>query len=258
MRTSSRLKNNLIKKNQTSGHNTPESGTNIRTLKTDSTKASAFRRAPDDAVITITGNEPAANEPAGLKKKSLRPRYLTTDSMTRIALMSSISILLGFFPEIPMSVFAPWLKLDFAYLPMLLTGFSMGFVPGLIVLTAKNFFQFLTTNSGGAGQAADMIMGICMLLPAVVIYSRHRTRTGAMIGMICGILAMTGGALLSNWYILLPVFLGDGFSAYMEKHPALLWAGVVPFNLIKGVSVCVITFFLYKPLSRFLKEGMKA
>lgn len=187
-----------------------------------------------------------------------KPKYLTTESMTRIALMSAISTVLGFFPEIPMTFFAPWLKLDFAYLPMLLTGFSMGFVPGLIVLTVKNLFQLITTNSAGAGQAADMIMGICMLLPAVLIYKANRTRMGALIGMICGILAMTAGAVLANWFILLPVFLGDGFEAYMEAHPTLMWIAVVPFNLIKGVAVCAVTYFLYKPLSPFLKKGLKA
>ncbi|MBO2516662.1 MAG: hypothetical protein CW338_05185 [Clostridiales bacterium] len=193
-----------------------------------------------------------------LRQGSSGPKWLTTRTMATVAMMCAISTVLGFFPEIPMTFFAPWLKLDFAYLPMLLTGFSMGFVPGLIVLVVKNFFQLVTTNSAGAGQAADMIMGICMLLPATLIYKINRTRTGALIGMICGILAMTAGALLSNWYILLPVFLGDGFHSYMDSHPMLLWAAVVPFNLIKGTAVCLITFLLYKPLSPLLKKGMKA
>ena len=178
-------------------------------------------------------------------------------TISRIGMMGAIAAVLGFFPEIPMAFFAPWLKLDFAYLPMLLTGFSLGFLPGGIVLLIKNLFQLLTTNSFGVGQIADMIMGLSLLLPAVLVYHFRRTRSGALAGMAAGVAAMTLAGVLSNLFILLPAFLGDGFKAYMEGHPALVWASIIPFNLIKGGSVCLVTFLIYKPLSPFLKRGLK-
>ena len=52
-------------------------------------------------------------------------KRIDTGRMTRIGMMSAIAVILGFFPEIPMAFFAPWLKLDFSYVPMLLTGFSI-------------------------------------------------------------------------------------------------------------------------------------
>ena len=179
------------------------------------------------------------------------------ETISRIGMMGAIAALLGFFPEIPMAFFAPWLKLDFAYVPMLLTGFSLGFLPGLIVLVIKNLFQLLTTNSFGVGQIADMIMGLSLLLPASLVYHFRRTRAGALTGMVAGIAAMTAAGVLSNLFLLLPTFLGDGFTAYMESHPTLVWASIIPFNLIKGVSVCLVTYLLYKHLSPFLKRGLK-
>lgn len=178
--------------------------------------------------------------------------------LVRIAMMGAVAALLGFFPEIPMAFFAPWLKLDFSYLPMLLTGFAMGFVPGLIVLAIKNIFQLLTTNSAGVGQLADMLMGVAMLLPATLLYSRDHTRQNALRGMVAGVLAMIVVGMLANRFILLPFFLGDGFASYMDKNPYILLTAVVPFNLIKGVAVCLITFLIYKPLSPFLKRGLRA
>lgn len=185
-------------------------------------------------------------------------RRMDTGKMVRIGMMCAISTVLGFFPEIPMAFFAPWLKLDFAYVPMLLTGFSLGFIPGFLVLLVKNLFQFLTSNSAGIGQIADMLMGTAMLLPAVLIYRRNRTRNGALIGMAVGTLAMIAVGMITNRYLLLPFFLGDGFTGYMDSHPFILLTAVAPFNLVKGLVVSVVTFLLYKHLSPFLKRGLKA
>lgn len=185
-------------------------------------------------------------------------KRMDTGMMTRIGMMCALSTVLGFFPEIPMAFFAPWLKLDFAYVPMLLTGFALGFWPGFIVLLVKNLFQLLTTNSAGVGQIADMLMGVAMLLPAVLIYRANRTRKGALVGMVTGTLAMIVIGVLVNRFLLLPFFMGDSFAAYMEKNPYVLWIAVAPFNLVKGASVSLVTFILYKHLSPFLKRGLKA
>ena len=190
-----------------------------------------------------------------------KPKYLTTESMTRIALMSAISTVLGFFPQIKMVFFAPWLKLDFTYLPMLLTGFSMGFIPGLIVLTINNLIQLIATESAGVGQLADMIMGICMLLPTTMIYKTKRTRKHALIGMLFGVIAMVSISVPTNQFLLFPFYSkmsGQYVIDYLNAHPLILLTAVIPFNLLKGIVVCVITYFIYKPLSHFLKKGLKA
>ena len=83
------------------------------------------------------------------------------------------------------------------------------------------------------------------MAPAVLIYGRNKTRMTALIGMIAGILVMTVAAVLANLYILFPAFgIPDG-SKYIIPF-------TVPFNLIKGVALTVITFLIYKPLSPIL------
>lgn len=186
-----------------------------------------------------------------------RTNKMSVSMMTRIGLMCAISVVLGFFPEIPMAFFAPWLKLDFAYVPMLLTGYALGFWPGFIVLAIKNVFQALTSNSAGVGQIADMLMGTAMLLPAMLVYRANRTRKGALLGMMAGVLAMTVTGVLTNRFLLLPIFLGSNFASYMDSNPYILWVAFVPFNLVKGASVSAVTFLLYKRLSPFLKRGLR-
>lgn len=183
-------------------------------------------------------------------------KRMGVQQVVSIGMMGAISIVLGFF-EIPLAFFAPWLKLDFAYVPMLLTGFSLGFFPGFAVLLLKNLIQVFQSNSMMVGQLADMMMGCAMLLPATLVYQRMRTRKGAILGMACGVLAMVVMGVITNRYILLPAFMGDSFAAFLSDNPGFLWVTMVPFNLVKGGSVSIITFFLYRHLAPFLRRGMK-
>lgn len=176
---------------------------------------------------------------------------------TRIGMMCAVAVVLSYFPEIPMAFFAPWLKLDFSYVPILLTGFSLGPIAGFVILVIKNIFKLLTTSSVGVGEIADMLMGSSMLFSATLIYRRNRTIKGALTGMVVGICMMIVVGVLSNRFILLPFFLGDGFNGYMESNPYVLWIAVAPFNLLKGSVVCAITFALYKRLSPFLQQGFQ-
>lgn len=187
----------------------------------------------------------------------VRQGKMDVGRMARIGMMGAVAALLTYFPEIPLAFFAPFLKLDFSFTPVLLTGYALGFWPGFAVLVIKNIFKLLITTSAGIGELADMLIGTAMLLSAVLVYARMRSRKGALIGMILGTLAMVVVGVPANRYILFPFYLGDGMAAYMDAHPGFLWVAVAPFNLVKGAVISTVTFFLYKPLSPFLKKGLK-
>lgn len=191
--------------------------------------------------------------------KVTKPNYFTTQSLTRIAMMGAICGLLCYlnFP-----LFTPFLKMDFSFIPVILTGFSMGFVPGLIVLVIGNLLKLFGSMSQGVGQLANFIAGFAMLVVVCPFYRHFRTRTGAIIAMLLGTVLMTVAAVLANKYILFPAYGIKGDLVKMPGYEAsvtdcILYA-IIPFNLIKGVAVSVVTFLLYKPLSPFLKKGMKA
>ncbi len=180
---------------------------------------------------------------------------MDTGRVTRIGMMGALAALLSYFPEIPL--FTEFYKLDFSYVPILMTGYALGFWPGFAVLVIKNLFKLLITTSAGIGEIADVLAGVSMLMPATLVYGRMRTRNGALIGMGIGTVMMIIVGVLANRFILLPFYLGDGFAAYMESHPGFLWVATAPFNLVKGAAVSVATFFLYRPLAPFLKRGLK-
>ena len=72
----------------------------------------------------------------------------------------------------------------------------------------------------------------------------------ALIGMIIGIAVMVAAATLANLYILFPAYGVPNGGEYILPF-------TIPFNLIKGAALTVITFLIYKPLSPILHGKMR-
>ena len=148
-----------------------------------------------------------------------KPNIFSTPYLTRMAILTAISFLL-FLIQIPVVAFY---KLDLSNLPVLLGAFSMGTVPGLIILALKCMLALLRTTSGGVGDLADFIMSAALIIPASVLYHRHKTRKNALIGMAIGTLCMVVVGVLANKYIMLPFYMG---AYHMNMDGILKYANV--------------------------------
>lgn len=182
-----------------------------------------------------------------------------TVQLTNASLMTSLAILLSYFPEIPLAFFAPWLKLDFSFTPLLLLGFSTGPVLMMVGLLVTNAVHILGGTSGMVGELANMIVGLAFLLPPVLIYQGKKTRGQALTGMLLGTLLMVVAGILANRYILLPTYFGSNYESVLQSMgiplEGYLFGALIPFNLIKGLLNSLITFWLYKRLSVILKKA---
>ena len=78
------------------------------------------------------------------------------------------------------------------------------------------------------------------------------------------VMALLGGPLM-NYYVLIPLYskfmpIEQIFKLAALVNPGInsLWTyilyAVVPFNFVKALVVCTITYFLYKPLSPILHK----
>lgn len=172
--------------------------------------------------------------------------------LTYTALLAALAIMLSYFPEIPLAFFAPWLKMDFSFTPMLLAGFTLGPVAGLITMALTNLARLLGSTSAGVGELANVIVGSSYLLPAMILYRARRTQKAALVGMGIGIVLMVIAGVLSNMYILMPFFFGEKLAEFdMANYVA---TGVIPFNLVKGGINSLLVYLLYKRLSGLLKN----
>lgn len=186
---------------------------------------------------------------------------LSVQYMTRIAILGALSAIL-FVIEIPVIAFY---KLDFSTLPALLGAFSMGPLPGLAILLIKDLIGMLHSSSMYVGELADFIMGAAFILPAALIYRKHKTRKTALVGMTVGTLCMIAVSVLVNWKMMIPFYM-TAFHMDMEaiigmaqkampfvdtEWKVLLYV-TAPFNLLKGFVLSLLTFVLYKRLSPLL------
>lgn len=192
-----------------------------------------------------------------------RPMF-TVGVMTRVAILAAAASIL-FLIEIPVVAFY---KLDLSNIPVLLGAFSMGPVPGLMILALKSAIGLLHSSSAGVGELADFVMGAALVIPAALIYHREKTRKKAIIGLLAGTLCMVVIGVLVNKWVMLPFYMGafhmdmDGIIkaagvAGVDSEWKLLLLVTGPFNLLKGVVLCLVTALIYKPLSPILHDRIR-
>ena len=184
--------------------------------------------------------------------------------MTRVAILAAAASIL-FLIQIPIVAFY---KLDLSNIPVLLGAFSMGPVPGMMILALKSLIGLLSSSSAGIGELADFIMGAALVLPAALIYQQNKTRKSAIIGMAVGTLCMVIAGVLANKYIMLPFYMGafhmdmDGILRFanvagVDSEWKLLLMITGPFNLLKGVVLSVVAGLIYKTLSPILHAKVR-
>ena len=184
--------------------------------------------------------------------------------LIRIALLGAVSALL-YYIEVP--IIPPIYKLDLSAVPALIAGFAMGPLASLGVMAVKDLIGLTHTTSMGVGELADFLMSGSMTAVAAVIYRSRHTLRGAVLSLASGTVAMSAVAALANYFIMIPFYVQvmnmslDTILMLIAKTvPAVdsLWKmillAVVPFNLLKGVVLSIVTMLLYKRISPLIKD----
>ena len=189
-------------------------------------------------------------------------------TMVQIAMLSAVATVL-MLVEFPLPFIAPsFYELDFSEVPVLIGAFAMGPLAGAIIELIKILLNFVLngTMTAGVGELANFLMGCAFVVPAGIIYKKSKTKKNAVIGMVKGVICMAVAGCILNGAVLLPAY-GKAFGmptdAFVQMGSAIFpiidniftfcLFCVVPFNLIKGVVVSVMTLLLYKYISRLLK-----
>ena len=195
----------------------------------------------------------------------MRKKLLSTQTMVRIALLSAISFVLFRFLEIPVVGFY---KIDLSGIPVLLAGFSMGPLAGILTLLIKDLLGVIGSSSGGIGEIADFFMLASLVLPVTIIYQYRHTRTTVLWGLLGGTVLMIITGMLFNYYILIPLYTNfmsiEMIISIMDNALPFLKIDTLeklilyvtgPFNLLKGLVLSVLTYWIYPYVSALLKKG---
>jgi ECF transporter S component (folate family) len=174
----------------------------------------------------------------------------TTRKLTVLSMLTAIAVILIVF-NFPIPIFPPYLKFDFANVPVLVTSFAFGPIAGVMVtLIASAIQAFVVTGDGIYGFLMHAVATSSLAVAAGIVYRFWHTKKGAIAALACGTVVMTCVMLLMN-HIVTPVYTGMPTAAV----DAILLPQILPFNLLKAGLNSIITFFVYKLVSRRLIHG---
>ena len=189
-----------------------------------------------------------------------RHRLNTTRTITCIAMFSAIAADLHIF-DFALPIAPSFYKLDLSELPVMICTFYLGPVSGVVCEFLKILLKLLIkgTSTAFVGDLANFLVGCSFVLPASILYQATLSKKGAIWSLTLGTLVMTVfGSLFNAWY-LIPQFVklfhmplesiiaaGTAIFSSVTDLKTLVLFCIVPFNLIKGAAVSVLTFLLYK------------
>ena len=177
----------------------------------------------------------------------------STKQLVTMALMCAIAILLSFI-EFPIFPAASFLKLDISFVPSAVMGFAFGPGPGVLVGVACAVAHGIISGNW-VGCIMNIIACCAFVIPAAIIYKRNHTFKGAMVGLVVAIVCLVIAAIIAN-LIIDPAFYGIPF----DVVAGLIVPAILPFNIIKGVVISLLTGIVYKSISNLitpLKDQVK-
>lgn len=174
-----------------------------------------------------------------------------TKKTTTIAMLTAIAAVLITLVHFPLFPAAAFLQYDPADVAILIGAFAYGPVAGVIITVLASAIQaFLLGGDGVYGFLMHTIASGVLAVTAGSIYRKWHTRKGAAVSLSAGTLAMGFLMMVANHFIT-PMFMG----APVAVVDAMLLPVILPFNLLKAGINSVITFLVYKTVSRHVIHG---
>ena len=168
--------------------------------------------------------------------------------------------------DFPLLFLAPeFYKLDFSEVPVLLCGFYLGPSATVACEGVKILLKLLLkgTSTAFVGDFANFVVGCSLVLPATILYHIKKNRANAVLGLASGtaVMAIFGSAF--NAIYLLPKFsqlfglpldtiiaMGSAINGNVSNVITFVVICVAPLNIVKGVSVSMLTMLLYKRVAK--------
>ena len=194
---------------------------------------------------------------------SCQKRRFSVRRVTMTGVLAAIATVLMYL-EFSVPFMPSFLKFDVSELPAVIAGFAFGPVEGVLVCLIKNLLKLPTTMTGGVGELANFLLGVCFVLPSALLYRFKKGRKAALIGSLIGALLMGACSIPLNYFVTYPVYtkilpieaIIGMYQAIFPGVDGLLSCLIIfnaPFTFMKGVIDAAITFLIYKRISPLLK-----
>ena len=152
---------------------------------------------------------------------------------------------------IPIKV-AGFLDYDPKDIIIVIAGFILGPISAIVITIITALLELVTISTTGIiGFVMNVISSAFFAVTASLIYQKKRTLSGAIIGLICGVVAMCLAMMLWN-YLITPLYMAGTSREMIAK---MLPTVFLPFNLVKGSANAALAMLLYKPVVNAMRRA---
>ena len=188
--------------------------------------------------------------------------------MAIVGVLSAIAYILMFM-EFSVPLMPVFIKMDLSDFPALIGSLAVGPVGGVIIALIKNLLHLTVTSTGGVGELSNFILNAVFVLPAGFLYKRKKSKKSACGGAILGAILMALFSVVSNYFVVYPVYYNfmpedTILAAYQAIFPgvkSILQSLIVfnmPFTFVKAMISVVITFLVYHHLVPILTMNKRS
>ncbi|WP_461177180.1 ECF transporter S component [Virgibacillus ainsalahensis] len=172
-----------------------------------------------------------------------------------LALLGTVSLVL-FFLNFPLPLLPAYLKIDFSEVPALIASLIFSPMAGVIVVAVKNILYLIVSGAGDPiGVAANFLAGLMFVVPVSMLYHKFKGVKSIVSGLVTGTIIMALGMSVLNYFLILPAY--SWFMGW-EMTEQVKWvsvvAGVLPFNIIKGIVVGLLFVPLFVKMRTWIEQ----
>ena len=130
-------------------------------------------------------------------------------------------------------------------------GLLYGPMAALIISAVTALLEMISVSETGfIGAVMNLLSSASFACTAALVYKKHRTLLGAVIGLVAGSVLMVVAMLLWNWLVT-PLYMGVS----REVVTTMLLPTFLPFNLLKAGLNSALVLCVYKPLVGALRQA---
>lgn len=183
-------------------------------------------------------------------------RSKSTLRLTTLGMLAALSLVLVFF-NFPLFPSAPFLKFDFADIPLLICSMLFGSLPSLAVLFVVSVVQaFLLGGDSYLGCIMHFVASGAMLVVTGLLCRKSSSTLRTILGLVLGALTMTALMIPMN-YLITPLYLGGHSKETVGIISSLMLPTIIPFNIIKSGCNCLLAFVVFRLLRSFFdRQGL--
>lgn len=188
--------------------------------------------------------------------------------LTMVTLMATISFLFMYF-SFSIPILSPFAEFDASPIPEVIGGFILGPLGAVEIISVKLLLKLVFQGSESmlVGELQNFLLSITYVVPAVLYYYKHKTKNGAIIGLVIGSVLSVVVAVFTSVYMIFPAYMtlyGMNWEGIVEvcsavnpiihDVPTMVAFSVIPFNVISRTVVSCITVVIYKKVSVPIKK----